>query len=135
MNRHKLALYLEKIESGYKANPYHNSTHAADVLQTMRSLLILGKMYPRVVDLLGVLSCYLAAIIHDYEHTGFTNDFLILTDAPMAVQYNYKSPQENHHVAAALALLNKEEYNFMENLTREQRFYVKHTVRSLSLSD
>jgi hypothetical protein len=33
----QVARYLRHIESGYKDNPYHNATHAADVLQTLHS--------------------------------------------------------------------------------------------------
>jgi hypothetical protein len=30
-----------------------------------------------VVDDMALLSCYLAAIIHDYEHKGVNNDYLV----------------------------------------------------------
>ena len=29
----RLARFLRAVEDGYKANPYHNKRHAADVLQ------------------------------------------------------------------------------------------------------
>lgn len=95
LDREKLRRFLERIEAGYSSqNSYHNATHAADVLQSMRALLLLGHLYPRVTDLLGVLACYLAAVVHDYEHTGRTNDFLIATQHPFALEHNQrKAPQ------------------------------------------
>lgn len=39
----KLARFLRRIEEGYRdVNPYHNATHAADVLQSMHVLLKQG---------------------------------------------------------------------------------------------
>lgn len=44
---------------------------------------------------------YWAALVHDYEHGGLNNDFLIKTAHPLAITYSDQSPLEHHHVAAA----------------------------------
>lgn len=49
--------------------------------------------------------------MHDYEHRGVTNDFLVRIGDALALLYNDRSPHENHHLAASWALL--AEYNFM----------------------
>lgn len=54
--------YLRRIEEGYKANPYHNKTHASYVLQTMHVLIHRGGMIPGYVDPLTHVGCYLAAV-------------------------------------------------------------------------
>lgn len=57
LNKFKLAAFLERVEAGYSnTNPYHNNIHAADVLHRMRSLLVLGKLFPSVLDLQASLS-------------------------------------------------------------------------------
>ena len=39
-----------------------------------------------------LFACYLAAITHDFEHRGVTNDFLIRCSDPLALIYNDISP-------------------------------------------
>ncbi len=57
-----LAHFLRKTESGYKNNAYHNSRHAADVLQTLHMIMHDGGLVPGYVDQLTMLGCYLAAV-------------------------------------------------------------------------
>ena len=64
------------------------------------------------------MACYLAAIVHDYEHVGLTNDFLVASGAPLAVLYNDRAPLENHYCAAAFALLHRPDCNFLAHLPK-----------------
>ena len=43
-------------------NPYHNATHAADVLQTLHVLLHAAQLHVHYLDPLGLLAAYLAAV-------------------------------------------------------------------------
>ena len=49
---------------------------------------------------LEIFSLLMSAIIHDYNHSGTTNNFHVQSTSPLAVVYNDKSVLENHHVAA-----------------------------------
>ena len=73
-----------------------------------------GLLRRKVCDELMMLACYLAAAIHDYEHGGVNNDFLIQTRDKLAVTYNDTSPLENHHLAAAARLIAEPRYRFVE---------------------
>lgn len=67
-----LARYLRNLEAGYQPNPYHNATHAADVVQTMHCLVVHGKLVSRDEPLL-LMACYLAAVsaeLHNYRNTN-----------------------------------------------------------------
>jgi len=54
---------------------------------------------------------FIAAFIHDFEHPGVTNQFLVRVKHPIAIRYSDKAPLENHHVAAAFNLMNDSDLN------------------------
>ena len=129
----RLGKYLSMIEKGYHDVPYHNSTHAADVLQRVHT--IIKTVADDVFDKIDRLSLYLAAAVHDYGHAGVTNNFLITSAHPLARQYNDKSPWENHHAASALdPLISMEDMKFMEALSQAQKMHIRKTVIDLVLA-
>ena len=79
--------------------PYHNNLHAADVLQTTHCCISQTGLKDWMSDL-EIFSLLFSAIIHDYNHTGTTNNFHVQSTSDLAVLYNDKSVLENHHVAA-----------------------------------
>ncbi|KAL0048533.1 hypothetical protein WJX82_005213 [Trebouxia sp. C0006] len=99
----KLCRYLQRIEAGYSAaNSYHNCTHATAVVQMTHMILRHGGAVPEgPANALYMASAYWSAAVHDFEHGGVNNDFLIKTAHPLAITYNDQSPLENHHLAAA----------------------------------
>jgi hypothetical protein len=46
-------------------------------------------------------------ILHDFQHGGVSNDFLVQSSDPLALLYNDRSPMENHHVSAGSRLMAK----------------------------
>ncbi|KAL6755521.1 hypothetical protein V8C86DRAFT_217136 [Haematococcus lacustris] len=114
----KLARWLCRVEDGYCANPYHNRSHAADVVQTMHMLLTRGGLMPGYADHLTQLAAYLAAVCHDYQHIGRTNDWLVETQDELALRYNDRSPMENHHLAGAFSLLKHPDLNFLQTMPK-----------------
>ncbi|OXB55748.1 hypothetical protein ASZ78_005250 [Callipepla squamata] len=69
---------------------------------------------------LEIFAMIFAAAIHDYEHTGTTNNFHIQTRSDSAILYNDRSVLENHHVSAAYRLLqDDEEMNILSNLSKD----------------
>lgn len=97
----RLARFLCRIEEGYPDNPYHSRIHAADVLRNLYCILtrggLLKAIWPDSPDT-GLLMAFLSAIVHDYEHKGVNNDYLIKTHDALALTYNDHSPMENHHL-------------------------------------
>lgn len=77
-------------------------THATAVVQMTHMILRHGGAMPDDrANALYVASAYWSAAVHDFEHGGVNNDFLIKTAHPLAITYNDQSPLENHHLAAA----------------------------------
>ncbi|XP_029894219.1 LOW QUALITY PROTEIN: cGMP-inhibited 3',5'-cyclic phosphodiesterase B [Aquila chrysaetos chrysaetos] len=90
------------------------------------------------IPALELMALYVAAAMHDYDHPGRTNAFLVATNAPQAVLYNDKSVLENHHAASAWNLfLSQPEYNFLSNLDHVEfkrfRFLVIEAILATDL--
>ena len=56
---------------------------------------------------------YWSAVVHDFEHGGMNNDFLIKTSSPLALLYNDQSPLENHHLSASTRVVYAPENRFL----------------------
>ncbi|XP_069819782.1 cGMP-inhibited 3',5'-cyclic phosphodiesterase 3A [Dendropsophus ebraccatus] len=90
------------------------------------------------IPALELMALYVAAAMHDYDHPGRTNAFLVATSAPQAVLYNDRSVLENHHAASAWNLfLSRPEYNFLVNLDHMEfkrfRFLVIEAILATDL--
>lgn len=48
---------------------------------------------------------YMAAAVHDYQHPGLNNPYLVNSRHELAIRYNDKSPLENHHASSAFFLM------------------------------
>ena len=77
----KLGKYARRIERGYNAaNPYHNSVHVASVVQMTHMLMCYGGvMKTQALSLRQQMATYFSALVHDFEHGGVNNDFLVHT--------------------------------------------------------
>ncbi|XP_020295324.1 calcium/calmodulin-dependent 3',5'-cyclic nucleotide phosphodiesterase 1-like isoform X3 [Pseudomyrmex gracilis] len=113
--------FLGRIEEGYcrHRNPYHNNLHAADVAQTMHYILCQTGLMNWLTDL-EIFATLVAAIIHDYEHTGTTNNFHVMSGSETALLYNDRAVLENHHISASFRILREDECNILQNLSREE---------------
>lgn len=78
-------------------NPYHNNLHAADVAQTVHHVLCQTGLMHWLTDL-EIFATLVAALIHDYEHTGTTNNFHVMSGSDTAMLYNDRAVLENHHI-------------------------------------
>ncbi|XP_051937969.1 dual specificity calcium/calmodulin-dependent 3',5'-cyclic nucleotide phosphodiesterase 1A isoform X2 [Hippocampus zosterae] len=134
-----LVQFVEALENGYSKhkNPYHNLVHAADVTQTAHFLMLhTGTMH--WLSELEILAMVFAAAVHDFEHTGTTNNFHIHARSEVAILYNDRSVLENHHVSAAYRLMAEDDTNILVNLNkddwRELRALVIEMVMATDMS-
>lgn len=126
--------FLADVEEAYHPhNPYHNSSHAADVTQALGAMLAADDFASHLSDL-EQLAVIVAAAIHDVGHPGVNNDFLIRTQSEAAVAYNDQSINENMHAAAGFKLLAKKENNFLSRLPGEDFRAVRRLVIRIILS-
>ncbi|XP_049523650.1 dual specificity calcium/calmodulin-dependent 3',5'-cyclic nucleotide phosphodiesterase 1A isoform X3 [Dermacentor silvarum] len=113
--------FITAVEQGYckYKNPYHNNLHAADVTQTVHYMLYSAGIGGWLTELEAFATLF-AAIIHDYEHTGTTNNFHVMSRSETALIYNDRSVLENHHISAAFRLLTDDDQNILSSLSKEE---------------
>ncbi|KAL7851904.1 hypothetical protein SRHO_G00176890 [Serrasalmus rhombeus] len=126
--------YVMTLEDHYHSNvAYHNSLHAADVTQSIHCLLSTPALDAVFTDL-EILAALFAAAIHDVDHPGVSNQFLINTNSELALMYNDESVLENHHLAVGFKLLHQENCDIFQNLSKRQRQSLRKLVIDMVLA-
>lgn len=126
--------WLSLIEANYHDNPYHNSTHAADVLQATAYFLQKPRL-KAIFDPLDEVISLVAAIVHDVDHPGKTSAFLCNSSNNLAILYNDLSVLESHHAAFAFKLTNSgERVNIFQHLDRENYRAVRQSIIDMVLA-
>lgn len=128
-----LDAFLKRIESGYMPNPYHNKTHAADVVQTFHHLLLAGGILEHLTDI-EVFSALIAAIIHDHEHPGLNQNFLINTGSAHAITYNDRTVLEMHHVCSVYKIMEDPAYDLRANMTEANQKKMREIIVAMVLA-
>ncbi|XP_065809978.1 3',5'-cyclic-AMP phosphodiesterase 4C isoform X2 [Labrus bergylta] len=122
------------LEDHYRADvAYHNNIHAADVVQSTHVLLSTPALEAVFTDL-EILAALFASAIHDVDHPGVSNQFLINTNSELALMYNDSSVLENHHLAVGFKLLQEDNCDIFENLSKKQRQSLRKMVIDMVLA-
>ncbi|XP_055841920.1 cAMP-specific 3',5'-cyclic phosphodiesterase isoform X2 [Episyrphus balteatus] len=126
--------FMTTLEDHYvKDNPFHNSLHAADVTQSTNVLLNTPAL-EGVFTPLEIGGALFAACIHDVDHPGLTNQFLVNSSSELALMYNDESVLENHHLAVAFKLLQNTGCDIFCNMQKKQRQTLRKMVIDIVLS-
>ncbi|XP_005654881.1 cAMP-specific 3',5'-cyclic phosphodiesterase 4A isoform X3 [Sus scrofa] len=129
-----MVTYMLTLEDHYHPDvAYHNSLHAADVLQSTHVLLATPALDAVFTDL-EILAALFAAAIHDVDHPGVSNQFLINTNSELALMYNDESVLENHHLAVGFKLLQEDNCDIFQNLSKRQRQSLRKMVIDMVLA-
>uniref|UniRef100_A0A1B6C1K8 3',5'-cyclic-AMP phosphodiesterase n=1 Tax=Clastoptera arizonana TaxID=38151 RepID=A0A1B6C1K8_9HEMI len=127
--------WLTVIERNYHlSNTYHNSTHAADVLQAMAGFLEKERI-KRLVDELDEACCLIAAATHDIDHPGKSSAFLCNAGNELALLYNDVSVLESHHAALTFKLtLRDDRVNIFKGLERDTYKVARQSIIDMILA-
>jgi len=119
---------VRAIEEGYpKSNPYHNRIHAADVLQTMHSLLETEtNIVTKSLSATEHFCILLSAILHDVGHDGTNNPFHIQRQSSLAQQFQNVSVLEQYHVQVGLELLQAS--GLLDGLSKAQQEEIQEYI-------
>ena len=115
--------FIKRIQDHYNPNSieYHNKTHGADVCQT--SYFFLEGCTFRMIGNLSdfeMMAIIVSTWCHDFEHPGFNNFFLVESKSPWAIEYNDKSPLENHHIAATFKIAAESDFNIFKYIDEDE---------------
>ena len=131
-----LKAMLVELDVGYReANPYHNSTHAADVAYTLHMLLERGARERLRLSNMQLIGCVIAAAAHDFRHPGTTNQYLIAIQDPLAIRYNDRAVLESMHCSEFFEMLSisKSHLNVFSNMPRQQQLEMRKSVVAMIL--
>ena len=149
----KLGAFIRHCEVRYGDNPYHNRRHAADVLLGMHRFLVttsavtpedasrnrcvpsapnqVARFEGLSFSAIETFAALMAAVIHDFQHPGTTNQHEIRKNSPLALQYHDESVLESHHLAEAFAALMLPANNFVA--TWERKSYMEFRALVIKL--
>ncbi|KAI1292082.1 Calcium/calmodulin-dependent 3',5'-cyclic nucleotide phosphodiesterase 1C [Halotydeus destructor] len=127
--------FLVQMDLGYTKhrNPYHNNLHAADVTQTVHYILCHLGLASWLSDL-EIFATIIAAIIHDFQHTGTTNNFHVMSGSETAILYNDRAVLENLHISAAFKVILQDDSNILKNLSKEEYREFRNLVIEMVLA-
>ncbi|XP_043803292.1 high affinity cAMP-specific and IBMX-insensitive 3',5'-cyclic phosphodiesterase 8-like isoform X4 [Apis laboriosa] len=127
--------WLIVIEANYDStNRYHNSTHAADVLQAT-AIFMQTERLKQVLEPLDEVAALIAAAAHDIDHPGRSSQFLCNSDNKLAILYNDLTVLESHHAALTFKLsLSDDNVNIFKNLERDTYKQLRQSVIDMILA-
>ncbi|KAK1946971.1 cAMP-specific 3' [Phytophthora citrophthora] len=129
--------FAQEIEARYQPNNlYHNALHAAAVLWDVN--FFLRKLEAPTLTPVQIFSALVAAAVHDVNHPGVNNAFLVAITAPLAIKYSDDSVLERMHLAEAFQTCTKDGCDIFEafppDLRRQSRLQIISMVLATDLS-
>jgi cAMP-specific phosphodiesterase 4 len=129
----KTVAFLSALEARYLPNPYHNSTHAADVLNSLFYLIKNTSVFEHLTEL-EIIWSTISSLGHDVGHMALTNRFLITNSHELAIKYNDNSVLESMHSAITFELLIESDKNLFVNLSPDDWSLARKIIIEMILS-
>lgn len=129
----KLRRFISEVEAVYNDNPYHCYRHAVDVTHTtyLYIQMIKEQVSMTQVEMFALL---VSSLIHDMDHPGVTNAYLIATHDTLALTYNDKSVLENLHLSRFFTMCHEnEDANILSTLDDDTYKEVREMIISCVL--
>lgn len=133
VSNEKLYRFLIELRGGYRAVPYHNWAHAVDVLQFTAYQAHISHLDEKIpkVEMFALL---VAAICHDLNHDGFTNDYNVKAETPLGILFKNQSVMEMHHCEVTIDIMSNDQCNLFAALSPQDYKIAWNTVINLILA-
>lgn len=120
IDKEKLNHLVKDVSLRMKRVPYHNFTHAFNILHMC--YIIIKKTHIRdFIDDIDVLSCLIGALGHDLDHPGVNNIFFVKLRHPIALKFNDQGILENYHAYMLTKLLSDPKNDILSGLSPEEK--------------
>ena len=124
----KLENLIHAIKNTYHEDvPFHNFYHAFSVCHVSYLLLRHCGIRKHLTSL-DTFCCLIAALAHDADHPGFSNNFMIATGNEISIVHNDDAPLERHHAHTTAVLLKAEENDVFEGMSVEKKRYSRNVI-------
>ncbi|EAY10947.1 3'5'-cyclic nucleotide phosphodiesterase family protein [Trichomonas vaginalis G3] len=107
--------FIYEVRSYYHDVPYHNWTHAVDVVEYVSYEITTAKL-ENVLTPLEIFALLLSAVCHDAGHDGFNNVYNEKSETPLGILFKSQSVMETHHCTVAIQILSNDETNLLHAL-------------------
>lgn len=138
LDRLKCKNLAKAIQNAYLDIPFHNAVHGCAVLHSTIHLLRKSEVLMSISDAFQRavvhLSACIAAAGHDMKHPGLQNQFLVMSDDPIAQTYNDQSVLENYHLSQLYTLFSADETNIFKKFARNIRHYSRKIISDMVLA-
>ena len=107
--------------------PYHNYFHALDVMQTCFVFVesLEASAYVTELESFGLV---IAALCHDLDHPGLTNQYQVNRQTPLALRFNDASVLENMHAATCFQILRKTGCDIFSGLEKSDQATIRKVI-------
>ncbi|KAJ3115876.1 High affinity cAMP-specific and IBMX-insensitive 3',5'-cyclic phosphodiesterase 8A, partial [Physocladia obscura] len=86
-------------------------------------------------EVVEIFAAMIAAAVHDVDHPGFTNAYMISSSSPLALRYNDTAVLENHHCAKAFEIMTAHpNCNILHNFSVEKFKAIRGYIVSMVLA-
>uniref|UniRef100_A0A452RWC3 3',5'-cyclic-AMP phosphodiesterase n=1 Tax=Ursus americanus TaxID=9643 RepID=A0A452RWC3_URSAM len=130
-----MVTYMLTLEDHYHPDvAYHNSLHAADVLQSTHVLLATPALDAGPAGLEVGPALPHPALLTRGPCPSLTTCLGLGADSELALMYNDESVLENHHLAVGFKLLQEDNCDIFQNLSKRQRQSLRKMVIDMVLA-
>ncbi|GIY90149.1 cGMP-dependent 3',5'-cyclic phosphodiesterase [Caerostris darwini] len=130
-----LSKFVLMVKKGYRDPPYHNWMHAFAVAHFCYLMHKNVNLMGNYLYELECLALFVACLCHDLDHRGTNNNFQVASKSDLAALYcSEGSVMERHHFAQAMAILNTDGCNILENLSRKEYTQCLDCMRDVILA-
>ena len=111
--------FIFSISSTYNQVPYHNWTHACDVVQYVAYEISTASI-DKILTSLELFAMLMACVCHDANHEGFNNVFNVKAETPLGILFKDSSVMEMHHLTVSIPIVAREDINMFKALNHDE---------------